>query len=283
MGGKRFPRGSPLAVGGAALAIAGVSLKWLALRIDADQGTAVFSLSGWNFTLGWAAGITAAVGGLVALLAMLPGMRMGRAGGVLVLLFGVGVIAVGGVQIGSKPSVEKMNSKIGDAFSKTQLATYDQQLSGWTGIKTGVDAKLGLWLAIAGGALLALGGALTASLGPAKVAAPAQPAWPGAQPMPAPPYQGQPPVMQPAPGLQPYPAPQQVAYAPISPAPQPAPPPVAARVPAPAAPPPVAPTAAPQTPPATPATKFCATCGSLFADDATRFCATCGTPRLGAG
>jgi hypothetical protein len=290
MGSKRFPIGDVITLVGAAIVAVGVSLTWYALQITASQGTATFSLWGWQFALGWVAGIAAAVGAAVGLAGLLAGGRLGRIGGYSALACGLVALAAVGIQLAGKPDVAGMNKQIGSSFSAADLAQYNQKMNGWTVSTSTVETGSGLWVALTGSVLVLVGGGLAVALGGKKAPAVAGAWQPGAYaPVPQPDPYGQSPYQPPA-GAYPGPA---------EPPPMWAPP--AAPVAAPAAFPEAAfqpaavvetPAYTDQTPPPTagdmvssgaaPA-KFCAKCGAVFDDDQSRFCVACGTPRAGVG
>lgn len=287
MAGKRFPIGDLITLVGAAVAAGGVTLTWFTLHVTASQGTATFSLWGWQYALGWVACIAAGVGGVVGLVGLIAGGRLGRIGGFMALACGLVALAAVGIQLADKPDVGAMNKQIGSAFGAADLAAYNQKMTGWTVSESTVETGIGVWVALAGGLLVLVGGGLTAVLGGKKAPAiaagwqsgeyapdqqsavygqsPYQPvagAYPGAgQPLPPPP--GAPP----APAF----APPVAAYAEVAPQP-------AAAV----EPPPVGVPASQPAPVVAPA-KFCAKCGGPFSDDQSRFCVKCGAPRPGVG
>ena len=269
MGGKRFPIGDVITLVGAAIVAGGVSLTWFTLQITASQGTASFSLWGWQFALGWVACVAAAVGGLVGLAGLVAGGRLGRIGGFVILACGLVALAAVGIQLASAPDVKAMNEQIGSAFSVAELDTYNQNMSGWTVSESTVETGIGLWIAVAGGVLILVGGGLAAALGGKKAPAVAGAWQPGAY----------------APGQQPAPYAQQP-YQPPAPGYPEAGQPLAPQLGVPLAPPatqPMAPVTAPVPQADGVPAKFCAKCGSVFGDEGSRFCVKCGAPRPGVG
>ena len=276
MGGKRFPIGDVITLVGAAIVAGGVSLTWFTLQITASQGTASFSLWGWQFALGWVACIAAVLGGLVGLAGLVAGGRLGRIGGFVILACGLVALAAVGIQLASAPDVKAMNEQIGSAFSVAELDTYNQNMSGWTVSESTVETGIGLWIAVAGGVLILVGGGLAAALGGKKAPAVAGAWQPGAY----------------APGQQPAPYAQQPApyaqqpYQPPAPGYPEAGQPLAPQLGVPLAPPatqPMAPVTAPGPQAGGVPAKFCAKCGSVFGDEGSRFCVKCGAPRPGVG
>ena len=287
MGGKRFPIGDVITLVAAAIVAGGVSLTWFTLQITASQGTASFSLWGWQFALGWVACIAAVLGGLVGLAGLVAGGKLGRVGGFVILACGLVALAAVGIQLATAPDVQAMNEQIGSAFGAADLAAYNQKMSGWTVTGSTVETGIGLWVALAGGVLVLIGGGLSAALGGKKAPVVAG-AWQPAAYAPA--QQPAPYAQQPAPfAQQPYQPPvpgdpatgQQLPPPPGAGAATPPAPPIAAPVAVPLLVQPAS-TPAPQPTGAAPA-KFCAKCGSVFDDDVSRFCVKCGASRPGTG
>ena len=114
MGGKRFPVGEIVAIVGTIVVMAGVSLIWFTLRIEAEgDKAATFALMGWEFTLGIVAAVAAGVAGVVALAGIFTSGTLKRILGAVVLLCGVAALAVAVIQVIDAPDVDTMNDEVG--------------------------------------------------------------------------------------------------------------------------------------------------------------------------
>jgi hypothetical protein len=319
MSGKRFGVGDALAIVGAVGAGVGLILYWWVLQIDAKEGhVATLSYSGTHDVLAWVAAGLAWVAGVVALFKLAGALKPGRTGALVVLVLGVAAAGTVGIAIASGPSSDTLHNRATDVFSQKTVDDLKAAESGKTDLKGSVEYGIGLWITLAAGAIVALGGLLKLVTEKSRAAwpygAPAQPA--AAPGMPygqaAPPGYAQAPPAGPPPGFAvapvtpPMMGPGAATGAPpmgyASPAAPPAAPPVAP-VPAPVATSVVAAAAPPATPSAAgpsegatttsaapadgsppgqvPVAGFCGACGAPFADDAAKFCMKCGAARPG--